>query len=891
MEYKKKTLIWEDNNEPPKDYIWIKSDGKAYEFNYQTRTWVESKTVKSAAGSEGGSIEGAITYNEQELTESQKTQVRKNLDLYYEETSIGEKTTPLVKDGQAPVVNLYKVSDDTPAQEDVIGVIINGGEVSPLSNFTVSDITQNGVTYGYSIFTSVYKLIDVYLIDKPLLNVFDAPLDKGIYVSIYYEIYTQRLVYNGEITTVNTIPSKYMSEDAILSSEQELTTDQQMQTRRNLDLYGTKPALVKTGATEGGIVEQYYYANVQFYEGHYAFVTTKDGVQCESVLPTKEQLVASGEYKSSAYATVQGFADNFTDIGTGVGSFAYDSYGLYFIVGGDTVREHTYETTGVYFSGTGGTAMPPTGCYVSWEGEAISPVPYEYLVPSTEKEKMDLRKNLGLYYSTEKEPKTISYSGQSEGTMTGYALISTDTPEKEDILSVTMMSAISYTFSDNTDGYSIVYNSSTNVYRIVNSGTDYPKGIYVLLDYASYLQLTYLAGVAETGKIDPKYIVPATESGKMHLRKDLGLYYELDETDSYKTGDSEGSVVEKYETVGWPATGYYAFQTTKNGDVVEQILPTKAQLLASGKVKFNSSTSEETFIDNFTDVGTGIGSFSYTSNYKTVYFIVGGDTVASHAFTSAGVYFYASDYGSVSAPSGCYVSWGVDVNELSQIPEKYLPETEFAVTFSYETDPETYDNVLVGDKTYQEINEIYNTIPVVGYKVANWNSSEKVPFYCYKVEDPGSYEIYFAFVRVERGFEKISNRIIECHLENGETKYVEKGVVSIEPQIYIWNTNLSQKWYNCATIRVSLNGSFAYTRLASTDDTISPTYTIVSAKKLGTNIDCESTISLYTSDGETYINITNRVVETIEVHINATWQSYANYTAGLCFYIDIYSNS
>ena len=31
-EGEKKTIIWETNSEPPKDYIWVKSDGKAYEF-------------------------------------------------------------------------------------------------------------------------------------------------------------------------------------------------------------------------------------------------------------------------------------------------------------------------------------------------------------------------------------------------------------------------------------------------------------------------------------------------------------------------------------------------------------------------------------------------------------------------------------------------------------------------------------------------------------------------------------------------------------------------------------------------------------------------------------------------------------------------------------------
>lgn len=60
MELKKKTIIWEDNNEPPKDYIWIKSDEKAYEFDYNDRKWKESTSINvnnngSDDGGEGGS--------------------------------------------------------------------------------------------------------------------------------------------------------------------------------------------------------------------------------------------------------------------------------------------------------------------------------------------------------------------------------------------------------------------------------------------------------------------------------------------------------------------------------------------------------------------------------------------------------------------------------------------------------------------------------------------------------------------------------------------------------------------------------------------------------------------------------------------------------------------
>ena len=48
MDFKKKTIIWEDNNEPPKNYIWVQSDGKSYECDYTTKGWIESETIKIA---------------------------------------------------------------------------------------------------------------------------------------------------------------------------------------------------------------------------------------------------------------------------------------------------------------------------------------------------------------------------------------------------------------------------------------------------------------------------------------------------------------------------------------------------------------------------------------------------------------------------------------------------------------------------------------------------------------------------------------------------------------------------------------------------------------------------------------------------------------------------
>lgn len=50
MEFKKKTIIWEDNNEPPKSYIWAKPDGRFYEYS-ATKGWTESKLISSNGSS------------------------------------------------------------------------------------------------------------------------------------------------------------------------------------------------------------------------------------------------------------------------------------------------------------------------------------------------------------------------------------------------------------------------------------------------------------------------------------------------------------------------------------------------------------------------------------------------------------------------------------------------------------------------------------------------------------------------------------------------------------------------------------------------------------------------------------------------------------------------
>ena len=46
MEFKKRTIIWEENNVPPKNYLWVKADNKVYEYSLLDNKWIESKTFQ-----------------------------------------------------------------------------------------------------------------------------------------------------------------------------------------------------------------------------------------------------------------------------------------------------------------------------------------------------------------------------------------------------------------------------------------------------------------------------------------------------------------------------------------------------------------------------------------------------------------------------------------------------------------------------------------------------------------------------------------------------------------------------------------------------------------------------------------------------------------------------
>lgn len=126
-----KKLIWETNTPPPTNYIWVKPNGKPYEFNNNTRKWEESNCF------------GGISEN---MSEEEQMEVRKNLGLYYEETSVEEKSVTYTGDST-------HLSDDVPTKDNVVKVV-NYGDVE-------LDIEIEDSSEGYTIFNHGAYLFSV----------------------------------------------------------------------------------------------------------------------------------------------------------------------------------------------------------------------------------------------------------------------------------------------------------------------------------------------------------------------------------------------------------------------------------------------------------------------------------------------------------------------------------------------------------------------------------------------------------------------------------------------------------------------------------------------------------------------------------------------------------
>jgi hypothetical protein len=163
-------------------------------------------------------------------------------DMYYEETSEGEKTVTTPNDPFAqwpyPQENgisygddyFMRITDDAPAQADIIEMMISGEPTVAGSDLQSFDITGSvdfpSTVQGYSAnpFVSSRQMFIVVSED----TVVDGnTYKKGIYVphiQLFANPYVSEITYNGETTTVHQIPAKYIPSTGLEYYEIEATT-------------------------------------------------------------------------------------------------------------------------------------------------------------------------------------------------------------------------------------------------------------------------------------------------------------------------------------------------------------------------------------------------------------------------------------------------------------------------------------------------------------------------------------------------------------------------------------------------------------------------------------------------------------------------------------------
>lgn len=143
-----------------------------------------------------------------DMTEAEQMEARKNLGLYYEETSVGEKTAKY--NGEfASFDNWAKISDDTPAKDDIIGVL---SEDNPpvLIELTSTNYADTGFGYilglnpdGGNLTLWFYVILEGSMTNTP-----------GIYADVRYAtgMGVSGLVYRAQATTVSKIDAKFLPE-------------------------------------------------------------------------------------------------------------------------------------------------------------------------------------------------------------------------------------------------------------------------------------------------------------------------------------------------------------------------------------------------------------------------------------------------------------------------------------------------------------------------------------------------------------------------------------------------------------------------------------------------------------------------------------------------------
>lgn len=145
----KRTIIWEENNEPPKNYIWVKSDGKAYEYNNNTRSWELSKIIGASAN--GGSGTDSAAPHVYEVSSLEDIESPKEGDIAITEPEVLESIiSDVIFNPPVTKVTINK-KKDFPVDLSFTGVLSGGpNSMSLFSATSLYPLSFDGSTFPYS---------------------------------------------------------------------------------------------------------------------------------------------------------------------------------------------------------------------------------------------------------------------------------------------------------------------------------------------------------------------------------------------------------------------------------------------------------------------------------------------------------------------------------------------------------------------------------------------------------------------------------------------------------------------------------------------------------------------------------------------------------------------
>ncbi len=172
----------------------------------------------------GGLNENSVS---EDMEESEQMQMRKDLGLYYDLTKTEEKVAEYT---DQDFVNYFaKISDETPAKDELIGVENLAGELLPLTDFDVADMSPDA-TVGYMILTGgINTQFIIYFKEADGRT-------PGIYIGTTAATTYKGLKWQEVIPDKQGIPDEYIIPD---------TEEGKMQMRKGLGLYYEETGIVE----------------------------------------------------------------------------------------------------------------------------------------------------------------------------------------------------------------------------------------------------------------------------------------------------------------------------------------------------------------------------------------------------------------------------------------------------------------------------------------------------------------------------------------------------------------------------------------------------------------------------------------------------------------------